>query len=97
MLKLTKRTIEGMISFFTFKCFNLTQGSFGMVGLVLRTYHRNFHSYGSQCADKAHEKSKMSQEWPWVSRYDEACVGASPTVFQGSEASNEVSPYELIG
>ena len=30
----------------------------------------------------------MTQEWPWVSRWGGASVGASPRMFQGGEASD---------
>ena len=36
----------------------------------------------------------MTQEWPWVSRWGGASVGASPRVSRGGEASNGASPYE---
>ena len=36
----------------------------------------------------------MTQEWPWVSRWGGASVGASPRVSRGGETSDEASPCE---
>ena len=39
----------------------------------------------------------MTQEWPWLSQWDGASVGASPRVSWGGEASDEASPCESRG
>ena len=39
----------------------------------------------------------MTQEWPWVSRWGGASVGASPRVSRGGEASDGASPCESRG
>ena len=39
-------------------------------------------------------KARVSQEWPWVSRWGEASVGTSPRVSRGGEISNGASPCE---
>ena len=39
----------------------------------------------------------MIQEWPWVSRWGGASVGASPRVSRGGEASDGASPCESRG
>ena len=39
----------------------------------------------------------MFQEWPWVSRWDEASVGTSPRVSRGGEASDGASSCESRG
>ena len=41
--------------------------------------------------------ARVSQEWPWVSRWGEASVGASSRVSWGGEASNGASPCESRG
>ena len=38
--------------------------------------------------------ARVSQEWPWMSRWDGASVGASPRVSRGGEARVGASPYE---
>ena len=40
------------------------------------------------------KKAKVSQEWPWMSWWDGANVGASPRVSRGGKASNGISPCE---
>ena len=42
-------------------------------------------------------KARMSQEWPWVSWWGRASVGASSRVSRGDEASDEASPCESKG
>ena len=42
-------------------------------------------------------KARVSQEWPWVSQWGGASVGASPRVSRGGEASDGASPYESTG
>ena len=42
-------------------------------------------------------KARVSQEWPWVSRWGGASVGASPRVSRGGEASDGASPCESRG
>ena len=39
----------------------------------------------------------MTQEWPWVFRWDGASVGASPRVSRDGEASDGASPCESRG
>ena len=39
----------------------------------------------------------MTQEWPWVSQWGGASVGASPRVSRGGEASDGASPCESRG
>ena len=39
-------------------------------------------------------KARVSQEWPWMSRWGGARVGASPRVSRGGEASDGASPCE---
>ena len=41
--------------------------------------------------------AKVSQEWPWVSRWGGISVGASLRVSRGGEVSDGVSPYESRG
>ena len=41
--------------------------------------------------------AKVSREWPWVSRWGGASVGASPRVSRGGEASDGASPCESRG
>ena len=43
------------------------------------------------------ERPWMTQEWPWVSRWGGASVGASPKVSRGGEASDGASPCESRG
>ena len=42
-------------------------------------------------------KARLSQEWPWVSRWGGASVEASPRVSRGGEASNGSLPCESRG
>ena len=42
-------------------------------------------------------KARVSQEWPWVSRWGGASVRASPRVSRGDEASDGASPCESRG
>ena len=43
------------------------------------------------------KKARVSQEWPWVSWWGEASVGASLRGSQGKEASDRASPCESRG
>ena len=38
--------------------------------------------------------ARVSQEWPWMSQWGGASVGASLRVFLGGEASDGASPCE---
>ena len=42
-------------------------------------------------------KARVSQEWPWVSRWNRASVGASPRASRGGEVSHGASPCESKG
>ena len=42
-------------------------------------------------------KAKVSQEWPWVSRWGGANIWIAPRVSQGGEASDGALPCKLRG
>ena len=86
--------MRGVVSLSTTKCPGVTQGNPRVVWLVLRLHHGDSHTQESRVETWLPRKARLSQEWPWMSWWGRASVGASPRVSRGGEVSDGASPCE---